>query len=181
MLCTTNSPKTHHWKSTKQPTVALSICKIEYMDRLQEYAPVKIFGDNQSALALSRDPVHRQRCQHIDIKCHFMGDALHNGSITIIHCLKDDMIADISTGLSIWAKIKQKTNPKDFYSDFWLSSRVFANGPGDRGSISGRVISKTQNVVLDTFLLNTQHYKVRIKSKVEQSRERSRAFPYTSV
>ena len=29
-------------------------------------------------------------------------------------------------------------------------SRVFANGPGDRGSIPGRVIPKTQNVLLDT-------------------------------
>ena len=40
---------------------------------------------------------------------------------------------------------------------------VFANGPGNRGSIPGRVISKTLKMVLDTSLLNTQHYKVRIK------------------
>ena len=32
-------------------------------------------------------------------------------------------------------------------------------------------------MVLDTSLLNTQQYKVRIKGKVEQSRERSGAFP----
>ena len=51
--------------------------------------------------------------------------------------------------------------------------RVFANGPGDLGSIPGRVILKTQKMVLDATLLNTQHYKVRIKGKVEQSRERS--------
>ena len=50
-------------------------------------------------------------------------------------------------------------------------SRVFANGPEDRGSIPGRVIPKTQKMILDAALLNTQHYKVRIKSKVEQSRE----------
>ena len=30
-------------------------------------------------------------------------------------------------------------------------------------------------------LLNTQHYKVRIKGKVEQSRERSNSFSYTLV
>ena len=59
--------------------------------------------------------------------------------------------------------------------------RVFANGPGDRGSIPGRVIPKTQKMVLDVFLLNTQQYKVGIKGKVEQSRERSSALPYTSV
>ena len=58
---------------------------------------------------------------------------------------------------------------------------VFANGPRDLGSILGGVIPKTQNIVLDASLLNTQHYKVRIKGKVEQSRERSCALPYSFV
>ena len=65
--------------------------------------------------------------------------------------------------------------------DIGVAVRVFANGPGDLGSISGRVISKTQKMVLDASLLNTQHYKVRIKGKVEQSWERSSALPYTLV
>ena len=52
-----------------------------------------------------------------------------------------------------------------------LAVRVFANGPGDLGSIPGRVIPKTQKMVLDASLLNTQHYKVWIKGKVGQSRE----------
>ena len=55
--------------------------------------------------------------------------------------------------------------------------RVFANGPGDLGSIPGRVIPKTLKMELDTTLLNTQHYKVRFKGKVEQSREWSSALP----
>ena len=38
-----------------------------------------------------------------------------------------------------------------------------AYGPGDRGSIPGRVIPKTQKMVLDAALLNTQYYKTRIK------------------
>ena len=62
-----------------------------------------------------------------------------------------------------------------------LICRVFANFPGDRGSIPGRVIQKTQKMVLDAALLNTQHYKVGIKSKVEQPWEKSSALPYTSV
>ena len=62
-----------------------------------------------------------------------------------------------------------------------LEGRVFANGLGDLGSIPGRVIPKTLKIVLDTSLLNTQQYKVRIKSKVEQSRERSSTLHYTSV
>ena len=46
-----------------------------------------------------------------------------------------------------------------------LVGRVFANGPGDRGSIPGRIIPKTQKMVLDATLLNIQHYMVRIKGK----------------
>ena len=58
---------------------------------------------------------------------------------------------------------------------------MFANGPGTSGFNPRRVIPKTLKMVLDTSLLNTQQYKVRIKGKVEQSRERSSALPYTSV
>ena len=36
-------------------------------------------------------------------------------------------------------------------------------------------------MIFDAVLLNIQHYKVWIKGKVEQSRERSNAFPYTLV
>ena len=39
----------------------------------------------------------------------------------------------------------------------------------------------TLKILLDTSLLNTQQYKVRIKGKVEQSRERSSAVSYASV
>ena len=45
------------------------------------------------------------------------------------------------------------------------------------GLIQGQVIPKTQEMVLDASLLNTQDYKVRFKGKVEQSRERSSAPP----
>ena len=62
-----------------------------------------------------------------------------------------------------------------------LVGRVFTNGPGDLGSIPGCVIPKTLKMVLDASLFNTQQYKVCIRGKVEQSRERSSAFPYTLV
>ena len=62
---------------------------------------------------------------------------------------------------------------------YWLIGligRVFANGP-----IPGGIIPRTLKIVLDTSLLNTQQYKVRIKGKVELPRERSNFLPYTSV
>ena len=42
---------------------------------------------------------------------------------------------------------------------------VFANGPGERGSIPDRVkpLPKNQKMVLYAALLNTQHYKERVK------------------
>ena len=51
-------------------------------------------------------------------------------------------------------------------------SSVFANGPGDRGSIPGRALPMPSS---------TQYYMVRIKSKVEQSWEWSSALPFLSV
>ena len=49
-------------------------------------------------------------------------------------------------------------------------NRVITNGLEDRRSIPGRVIPKTQKMVLET-----------VKGKVEQSSEWNRALPYTSV
>ena len=59
--------------------------------------------------------------------------------------------------------------------------RVFANGPEARDSIQSWGIPKTQKMLLDTALLNTEYYKVRIKGKVEQSRKWSSILLYTLV
>ena len=69
----------------------------------------------------------------------------------------------------------------DWVSNISLMSRVFNNVPGDLGSIPGRIIPKTQKMILDAALLCTQHYKVRIKGKEEQSWEWSSALSYPSV
>ena len=52
---------------------------------------------------------------------------------------------------------------------------IFTNGPGDQGSIPDRVIPNTQKMGLDAALYNTQHYEVRFKGNVTQSREWSSA------
>lgn len=85
------------WKSRKQPTVALSTCEAEYIGRAttaQEnmylsqllngmdnkmYSCTTIYGDNQGAIALSKNPVNRQRSKHIDVKYHFIREALSEG------------------------------------------------------------------------------------------------------
>ena len=60
-------------------------------------------------------------------------------------------------------------------------NRMFAKSPRDRGLIPCRVKLKTPKMVLDDALINTQHYKVWIMGKMEQSREWSGALPYTFV
>ena len=42
---------------------------------------------------------------------------------------------------------------------------VFTNGSGDQSSIPGQVIPKSQKMIRDTSLLNTQNYQVWIKGK----------------
>ncbi len=81
---------------------------------------------------------------------------------------------------------------------FWSSSTMVANftltGPLALWLECSPMVQETRvqsqvesyqtlkkNLVFDAALLSTQHYKVRIKGKVEQSRERSSALPYTLV
>ena len=85
---------------------------------------------------------------------------------------------NIKVGTNGWERLSTGNYAKDYIGP---AVRVFANGPGDLGSIPGRVIPKTLKMELDTTLLNTQHYKVRFKGKVEQSWEWSSALPYTLV
>ena len=92
-------------------------------------------------------------------------------------------------------KLKTYQRCQYIYQTIGLMSRVFANDPGNQGSILGQVVAKTEKKkkkkkkkrerkkekererVLDAASLNTQHYKVRIKGKVEQSREGIAPYP----
>lgn len=104
------------WKSRKQPTVALSTCEAEYMalaattqesmylvqllkgmDGSNQHVPVKIYEDNQGAIALSKNPVCRQRSKHVDIKYHFVRSAHTEGKILIEYCPTANMVADVLT------------------------------------------------------------------------------------
>ena len=71
--------------------------------------------------------------------------------------------------MPIWKKIDVSHdnffNNREDYRPIDQVGRVFTNGPGDLGSIPGPVIAQTQKMVLDTSLLNTQHYKLRIKGE----------------
>ena len=40
-----------------------------------------LFTDNQSALALSKNPVSHARAKHIDVRHHFVRDAIQNNVV----------------------------------------------------------------------------------------------------
>ena len=104
---------------------------------------------------------YRHTCRKDDIKCY----QTNGGCLTtlVIICLCPD------DGLLKSKRLSQ-------YRAIGAMCRVFANSPGDRGSIPGRVIPKTQKMVLDAALLSTQHCKG--KGKGKQSREWGSALHY---
>ena len=102
------------WTSRKQPTVALSTMEAEYMslsDAAREiYARIQLFqeldikiptpilfSDNQGALTIAQNPTNYQRAKHIDIRYHFIRQAVQNNKIRIEFVPSNQQLADILT------------------------------------------------------------------------------------
>ncbi|GAA0153679.1 transmembrane signal receptor [Lithospermum erythrorhizon] len=103
------------WNSKKQDTVSLSSAEVEYRAmakltcelkwmrgllecvgvRLQ--GPMQVYYDSLSALHLARNPVFHERSKHIEIDCHFLRDALLDGTISASHVSTSSQLADIIT------------------------------------------------------------------------------------
>ncbi|WVZ78237.1 hypothetical protein U9M48_025983 [Paspalum notatum var. saurae] len=105
------------WQSSKQKVVALSSCEAEYiamataacqaiwLARLvsdmvavgtEPRAP-ELKVDNQSAIALARNPVHHDRSKHIDTKFYFIRECSDRGQIILRHTPSEQQLADILT------------------------------------------------------------------------------------
>ena len=107
------------WKSQRQATVALSTMESEYMALTEAtkelkwlrtllaelgYSngdgtdqPTDLFSDNQSAIALTRNPVSHARAKHIDIRHHFVRDAIQDRIIWVQYIPTTEMTADSLT------------------------------------------------------------------------------------
>ena len=103
------------WSSKKQPVVALSTTEAEYvalsavtqeavwLSRLLSdikappQTPILIKEDNQGTIAIARNPVSHSRTKHIDIKFHYVREALEDGIIDLIYYPTEQMTADILT------------------------------------------------------------------------------------
>ena len=103
------------WFSKKQSVVALSSTESEYYSLSEAVRLAKswryLFGelmmsptratrineDNQSTIALAHNPKHNARVKHFDVKAHHIRDEILQGSVTLVYCPTEDMIADILT------------------------------------------------------------------------------------
>ena len=59
--------------------------------------PTTLFGDNQSAIALTRESSYHARTKHIDIRYHFIHFTVEDGSIRFLYCPLNNMVADTLT------------------------------------------------------------------------------------
>lgn len=103
------------WLSKKQSTVALSTSEAEYIALcsatqetvhlrsllsdlgFKQEVPTRTFEDNQGAISLARNPVAHKRTKHIDVKYHFIREAVENRIIALEYCPTDEMTADLCT------------------------------------------------------------------------------------
>ena len=63
----------------------------------EEQRGVKLMVDNQSAITLSKNPVHHNRTKHIDTRYHFIQQCIEDKNIEIIFIHTEDQLADIFT------------------------------------------------------------------------------------
>ena len=110
------------WSSRKQSSVALSTVEAEYMAlsvatqeaiwlrHLQEElgvtntGPTLIYEDNQGAISMAKNPVFHKRTKHVQIRYHFMREAVEQGTITLEYCRTDEMTASRKHWLVISSK-----------------------------------------------------------------------------
>ena len=118
------------WSSKRQQTVSLSTCQAEYqaqtagakeavwlrsllheilqpVDDEAPYATI-IYGDNQGAIALAKDPKYHAKTKHIEIQHHWIREKVAGGEIELEYIHTSRQIAD---GLT-------KPLPKDTFCKF---------------------------------------------------------------
>ena len=56
--------------------------------------PTDLFSDNQSAIALAKNPVSHARAKHIDLRHHFVCEAIHDKIIWVQYIPTAEMTVD---------------------------------------------------------------------------------------
>lgn len=101
------------WSAKRQPTVSLSSCEAEYIGQTQatkeaiwlqgflkqihpdlDGGATIIYGDNQGAIALAKNPQFHARTKHIDIQHHFVREKVAEGRIQLKYVPTTQQVAD---------------------------------------------------------------------------------------
>jgi hypothetical protein len=103
------------WRSARQEMVAISTTEAEYVaaaTAVQELRwlrsllsplsvdislPTPLYGDNQSAIAISRNPEHHGRTKHIDVRNHVVRQQVGIGTVKYEYISTSEQIADLLT------------------------------------------------------------------------------------
>jgi len=59
--------------------------------------PINTKVDNRGCIDSSKNFVEHKRTKHIDIRYHFVREAITTDKVTLQHCATDDMVADPMT------------------------------------------------------------------------------------
>jgi len=59
--------------------------------------PTPLLTDNESALALAKDPRFHARAKHINTRCHYIRECIDDSNIYLSYVNTSDNIADIFT------------------------------------------------------------------------------------
>ena len=112
------------WAAKRQEIVSLSTTESEYVAVTHaskeaiwlqslitqlfniQLQPTTLFSDNQSAIVLTMDHQYHPRTKHIDIWFHFIQWIIDKGSIRLIYCPTEDMLADSLTKALPSPKVK---------------------------------------------------------------------------
>ena len=104
------------WNSKRQPTVALSSCEAEYMGQTQctkeaiwlrgllrellaqykhgDLQTTILYGDNQGAIAMAKNPQFHARTKHIDLQWHYVRERVSDGDVELQYVPTEQQIAD---------------------------------------------------------------------------------------
>ena len=70
-------------------------------------APIIINVDNQGTIALAKNPINHQRSKHIDIKYHYVREAMINKYIELVYVPSENNVSDLMTKASSKVKLSK--------------------------------------------------------------------------
>ncbi|MBW0591454.1 hypothetical protein O181_131169 [Austropuccinia psidii MF-1] len=101
-----------NWKSRKQNTVSTSSCEVEYKGQYEGAKellwlarllvelgisvpmPLQLFGDNQGAMSLAKNPQVNKRSKHFDVIFHWIQEKTANNTVKVDYIATQEMLAD---------------------------------------------------------------------------------------